>query len=302
MKFARSIIFLGLSLCLSQCGSNVFGPTVSSTSERYYIAKAQEEIDQQKYDDAIETLAKVETNSNEKVFLQIASQLGSSGLSLWNIIKDLLDSNNFASRSGSGADKVFDLLNDTFFGVADTRVQRLKSLASGIESLKLAPDQDSRVENYRCFLAGILALPSVTDGSSAITAVTTSLQDISTEISQGGNSQECSSIDTFESNLTRLTQVQEDLALALKETQDCPLFSSLSNADQMNKVEALLDKFKTAADKGCISTECTLGEAACEALSFGCVGAVLGASSAVAGDGKIEKCEIVQNCGSGSCF
>lgn len=298
----RALIYIFTISIISACGWNLYDRFVPKNNDRYRKDQVRIHLDNQEYAQALSLLDDVEHKDNDTVLLKVSALLGNSGLSMWTIIKDLVDSKNLKSSTGTGADRIFNVLGDTFFGTGNVRTARLSALSQSIQELKTAPDAETRLENFRCFLAGVLAFPTISDGKEAASAMIAALEDLKRQVvASGGSGDECPSLDKFNDSLAKVSQVRADLDLALNETINCPLFASLSS-DSLNEVEKLLDKFNEGADQGCETITCSLGEEACEALQFGCIQAVIGSETAQSGDGNIEICEIVQNCSSGSCF
>ncbi|MBI2603060.1 MAG: hypothetical protein HYW48_08385 [Deltaproteobacteria bacterium] len=285
------------------CGWNLYDRFVPKDSDRYRKEQVRIHLDNQEYAQALSLLEDIEHKDNDTVLMKVSAFLGNAGLSMWGIVKDLVDSKNLKNSTGTGADRIFNVLGDTFFGTGDVRTARLSALSQSIQELKTAPDPETRLENFRCFLAGVLAFPSITDGKDAALEIIAALQELKQQVAAaGGSGDECPSLDRFNKSLAKVSQVRADLDLALTETVNCPLFASIST-DSLNEVEKLLDKFNEGADQGCETITCTLGEDACEALQFGCIQSIIGSKTAQAGDGKIEICEIVQNCSSvDTCF
>ena len=102
-------VFAALAMItMSSCGTNFFEPLATKDSDEYHMEQARIFVDEKKYDDAEASLAKVEGNSNEKILLLVGSKLGKVGLSLWEILLEVVDSlTNSSSSSGSGMEQVW---------------------------------------------------------------------------------------------------------------------------------------------------------------------------------------------------
>lgn len=293
-----------VSLSFAACGINFFADVVTKDSDEYHMEQARIYVDQKKYADAESSLGKVEGNSNEKTLLLVGSKLGQAGLSLWDILLDVVDS--LAGNSGSsssGMEQVFDVFSDTLFGTGDERDAKLEALNDSIALIRAAPEQNSKMEAFRCFLSGIYVLPVVNDGTNAMLSVTTALNELEASVSGGGsNSDECPGLSSFQAAMDGLDTVRRGLDFILEQTSDCELLSFLSDSGDLNAMSARLRKFVDAADQGCPTVTCN-NDVICEALQLGCVAQLLDTSSAVAGDGNVDQCELVYNCTTaGTCF
>ena len=85
LKFA--LMVTATAAALTACGdANLMEPFVSKDGDKDLLEEAQVQIDDKDYTAAIETLAKVKGDSNDKRLLQVAATLGASGLSVWQIV------------------------------------------------------------------------------------------------------------------------------------------------------------------------------------------------------------------------
>lgn len=304
----RQTIFIYVSsmLCLTAltaCGLNIFAPMASKSSDRVKLEEARTQIDQQDYADATATLESVENDSNEKRLLQVAALLGSSGLNIWTIITDIIDASS-SDASGGSVDNIFDQISDSVLGTDDTRTTRMTSLVTSINLLKDAPQgTESRVKNLSCFLAGILATPTIADGTAAISATSLALLEVaSSSTGAGATAAECPNLSNLDAGLTAISEVQENFSLILEVAQGCSFLNIGDTGDSLNKIEESLAKFTNNADQGCSSNPSCSG-VACAALKLGCVNTLINATPSTADDGDITSCELVQNCiDPGSCF
>lgn len=299
----RSILVLVSVFATASCGINLYEGFVSKEGDDYHLTEAERLIDEGDYTSARQHLAEVELSSNKKLYLDVAAQIGEVGLSLWDILIDLVDNNSLESQSGSGVDRVFDLLTDNVYGTGETRDKRLNALGTAVERLASPPNgEEKKIENLRCFLSGMLVLPRVKDGTTAITEATTALENfVDTIVGTGDDPSQCPNLNTLTTTLNQVTEIQADLQLALEQIEGCD-FLQVGNDDSLNAIEEQLSKFRTSADKGCATIDCA-GNIACEVLQTGCVRQTLeGAESAVAGDNKIDACEVLQHCRGGECF
>lgn len=288
-------------LCaLVACGTNLFRPVAKKSGDAYYVEQAKNQIDAANYGDAQESLSKVKHVTNDTVLLNVAAVMGQAGMSIWDIVLTIIDKNNLASGTGSGIDKIFNLLTDSVFGTGSNRDARLASVATSIGLLLNVPESTTAIDDFRCFLVGLLVVPRITDGTTRLQAAIDAIEKISIS-GDGDTADECSGLDAFTSPLSALSAVQADLALALAQAKNCKILDALGSGS-LNEIQATLKKFNNQADQGCQAIDCQ-GNQICESLQYGCIQTVLNSSSAKAGDGVVETCEILQNCRTaGSCF
>ena len=303
--FTVLLVTMACAIGLNSCGMNFFEPIASKDSDEYHMEQARIYVDQKKYADAEASLAKVEGNSNEKTLLLVGSKLGNVGLSLWEILLDVVDSltNTSSSSGSSGMEQVFNVFSDTLFGTGDERDEKLQAINESIALIRNAPEQDSKMEAFRCFLSGIYVLPVVNDGTNAMINVTTALNSLESSVSgDGSSSDQCPGLDAFQAAMSGLDTVRNGLDFIIQQTSDCEILSFLSDSGDLNAISERLKKFVDAADQGCPTISCN-NDVLCEALQLGCVAELLDTSSAVAGDGIVDQCELVYNCTTaGTCF
>ena len=300
----RLIVFL-LNFAVIACGINLYDSMSSKETDRYNLEEAKILIDEKKYDEAEIHLNKVKNNTNEKVLLEVGVKLGKVGLSIWDLLVQVVeDTSELSNSDETGVEQIFNLFSDNIFGTGAERTEKLEALVGSINLLKSAPEQNQKIESYSCFLTGIHVLPIANDGASAMLTVTRSLENLENTITgDGTNSDECPGLDSFENAVNTLAIVKDNLDLIINETANCSILSFLSNNnDSLNAMSERLKKFVDGADQGCPTVNCG-SDLACSALQLGCVGSVLDTNSAVSGDNIVSQCEMIYNCRvPGTCF
>jgi hypothetical protein len=300
------LIFVTALIFMAACGMNLYKPLAKKSGDAYFLQEARDSLDAQHYDDALDSLNKVQNSSNDEVMLKVSAQLGQAGLSLWTLLLNLIDNGNLDNVSGTGVDKFFNSLTDSYFGTGSERDARITAISNGISELSALTNTDQRIDNFRCFLTGLLVVPVITTGTTAIDDMATALKDLeSSVVGTGTTAAQCPNLGEFNTALGNLTAVQQSLNLILAQAYSCPIFQSLISQVDFNSVDASLNKFIQGADKGCQPVvSCSADNPICQALQFGCVQSIIGSTgTAVAGDHKIALCEIVQNCSTpGACF
>jgi hypothetical protein len=291
---------------LTACDMNLYESVVKPESDRALIEEARIKIDEQDYAGALASLEKVDRDSNDLRLLRSAARLGSSGLSMWTILTDIVDGTGFNSGSGSGVDNFFDQISGAVVGEGETRTLRLAALTESVDDLLDAPDPNaSRVKNLACFLAGVMALPTVTDATTAIQSTTTSLASLAATVDVSNPNAQCPDLSSLNTSLTTIASVQTQFSLILEATSNCKLLDVTGTGSDLNAIEAQLAKFNQNADAGCSATPACGSGAACQALGLQCVYDALttGSEVSTAQDGQVTKCELVQNCLTpGTCF
>lgn len=298
----KSILLLLCGFFLS-CGVNLYDGIATKESQKYYEDEAKVRLDEGDYQGALDALSKVERNSPKVLIYRVAVILGQAGLSFWQILLDVVDdlnSSNNTNNNDSGIEKVFSLLSDSVFGAGEERESKLEALTSSISLLEQS--SSTKLESFRCFLTGILVLPSVEDGTNSILEINSALNNLASAVEGAGETaDQCPGLSEFESALSSMSEVQQSLNLVLAQTSNCPILNFLQNDGSLNEVEQRLTKFTEGADRGCPELACD--NALCQSLQLGCVQNLLTTSSAVAGDGIIDRCELVYNCLTpGTCF
>ncbi len=296
--------FLSCSvLCLATagCDVNVFESVASKNSDAYWLEEARIQIDQESFGDALEALNHVGSDSNELRLIRSAARLGQSGLSLWSVLLTAIDGTSYSKTdTTSGTDQVFNSISSAVVGTGETKTSRLEALSSAVEDLLAAPDASAaRVRNMSCFLAGVMALPTVEDTNSAVQSTISSLNSIAATTNTSNPSASCPDTTNLTSSLALISSAQARFGLILKATESCTFLDTSSGSSSLNAIEIALKKFSAQADKGCSSTpSCSANDAACKALGLNCVYEALNADGATskASDGTVSSCELVQNC------
>lgn len=287
-------------IALLSCDVNFYEPLATKDSDKVLLEKARVHMDNQEYSKALETLESMEGQSNERSILTASATIGEAGLSLLTVVLTLLET---AGDSFSG-DDFLNGLSDSVFGDTQASIdQKVGALERAIDELVRAPNgDDPKLANLSCFLAGILAVPSITEGQSALADANSTLTSIGSSASGGGNdASQCPDLDLLSEQLNEVQQVINNFTLILEQVSDCGIIDLSSATGDLNSVEANLVQFKEAADKGCEPVPDCGGNPACEALNLGCVQSAV-TTDAVAGDGIISQCEFLQNCLTDTCF
>ncbi len=293
----RSIFFTGvLATIIWACGVNFTSPFVTGEGDAYYLEEARIALNAKDYARASKALDNIKEPFADKVFMQVSVLLGSSGLAFWDILVNLINTVSAGSSSDSGVDKLFNTLSDTVFGVGAERDSRLAAINSSITLLKAETD-NKKAESFYCLLTGILVLPRVNESTASLLVVTQSLTDVQKSLSAGNACPDLTSLNTA---LAAMKSIQTDLDFVLAQTETCDLLNFNDATADLNSVKTSLKKFTDNADKGCSPVACD--HELCDVLATGCIREALNSDTAVAGDGKIEVCEIVQNCQGGACF
>jgi hypothetical protein len=291
---------------LTACDMNLYESAVKPKTDRALMEEARIQIDEQNYAAALSSLEKVERDTNDLRLLRSAARLGLSGLSMWDILIEAVDGDGFGQGSGSGVDSVFDQISGAVVGEGETRTLRLAALTESVSDLLGAPDRDaSRVKNLACFLAGVMALPTVTDATSAIQSTSTSLASLAATVDVSNPNAQCPDLSGLNTSLSTIASVQNQFSLILEATANCKLLDVTGTGSELNAIETQLLKFNQNADAGCSATPACGSGAACQALGLQCVYEALTTDSdaSTAQDGQVTKCELVQNClNPGSCF
>jgi hypothetical protein len=291
---------------LAACDLNIYESVVKPKSDTALMEEARIQIDEQNYAAALSSLEKVDRDSNDLRLLRSAARLGQSGLSMWDILTEVVDGDGFGEGGGNGVDNFFDQISGAVVGEGETRTQRLAALTESVADLLAAPDRNaSRVKNLACFLAGVMAVPTVTDATSAIQNTTTSLASLAATVDISNPNAQCPDLSGLNTSLGTIASVQTQFSLILDATSNCKLLDITGTGNELNDIEAQLLKFNQNADAGCSATPACGSGAACQALGLQCVYDALttGSEASSAQDGQVSKCELVQNClNPGSCF
>ena len=287
-NFIIFLLSIFSAVALIACGTNLFKEVVTKDSDRHKLEEAKVLIDDGNYAKAIEMLDGVKIDSNDKRMLQASAQLGAVGFGLWDVIMDAIEGDTFKSSNSSGVDFVFNTIGEAVLGEGDVRTTRLEALEQSVSLLLNAPEpNEDKVINLRCFLAGIMSFPIVTDGTQAINNVKTELAALDGQCSGG--------IDDLNQSMTALIEVQSDFSLILQASQGCS-FLDHEGDGSLNAVEQKVSKLVDGADQGCSPTPDCGSSPACDALQNSCTQAITNDSDSTAGDGEISSCEMLQNC------
>lgn len=305
--FYRSLLFsmlvvssCSIALSIGGCGQNLFKGLVEAETDEQRLAEAENLIDEKNYSGALAQLQKVDSDSNQKRLLQAAAQLGVAGLSVFDIIIGIIDGEQLSGNITF--DQIFQYASASLFGSGETKSTRLEAMRESISMLLQAPQPDERrINNLNCFLGGLLTFVAIEDGNTALSQVSSSLATInSNAVGSGATAAECPGVEELDSGLSQIATVQNSLSIVFAATANCSFINT--EAGDLNQVESQLSSFQTVGDQGCVETPDCGDSAACQALSLGCVGEKIDTTDAVAGDGVVSSCELVQNCIGSSCF
>lgn len=297
-------------LFIISCGENLLKDFSSTKNDHYYLEEAKNFVREEKYSQAQTALDALKHKSSEAHMLQVVVYLGASGFSLWGILLDIADKLTSGSSSGSGMESVYNALSGqtSVFGTGQARFDRLSAIAKSIAylierfpagSVNLTADEN-RLDNMRCLLAGVLMLPTTSDTTSSIQGALAALAALPDNLAKSGGS--CPDLSAFSSAMDQLALVQANLSLILLTSSGCTMLDFLTQSGAIDQLANTLLKLSTNADKGCTQTLCG-SSAVCQALAIPCVGTLLSSSEAKAGDGLVNRCEILQNCQNPSdCF
>lgn len=313
------------TLVWSSCGDDEFNlwkpmaeTSALKSNEAAKLEQARVLLDEKAYDDALSLLDPMleSQDSNDARILYAAAKLGKSELDVWTVIKKILDSTTSStssssktSSSGSGSsgfDTILNNITDTLIGTGEVRTARIAALADAVTSLQAAPDPlADDVRNTACILAGFLAVPTIADATTALSATLAALAQIKEAAQSGGTV--CPNLTLLDTSANSVLTSVTNFNLVVSAAKSCPFIDISQTATLMNSIESAIAKLKTQADKGCASlpTTCPTAVPNCQELFPTCVQELLkvGTSSAVAGDGRVDMCEMVLNCTSpADCF
>ena len=297
----RTLCIVFCVALFASCGENIFKDIASSDSDHYHVAEARRLINKGDYDGAQSSLNKLDHKGEEAHLLQAITYLGQAGFSLWRILLDTATSLTSGS-GGSGMEAVFNALSgsNSVFGTGDERTERMRAIATSIEYLSTNDVGGTTMTNMRCILAGILLLPTTTDTTTSLDEAISAMGTLQSEVASTGLA--CPNLDALNTAMDKLTLVQNNLVVVLQTSQGCEILNFLTESGTLGDIAASLNKLVTTADAGCVRTNCG-SSALCQAFDIPCVQENLDVSLAQAGDGTVHRCEILQNCSSGSaCF
>jgi hypothetical protein len=287
MKFsARLTIAIATSTILAGCGFNLLYYVSTAKDEpRVLLEDAKIKLDAKDYSGAAEILNKMKDNakkdSNDVRLMLAAANLGVSGLDLWSVIGKLL---NTKTQSSGSVNTLLSTISDNLLGEGEEKAARILALEDAIDGLKSSPEpDDDRIENTSCFLAGVLVVPTLSDGTTAMEA----LQSAVTAASQG----DCDGAAGLSTSLGDISEVAGRFSTILDTAKSCPFLKL--DTSQVDGVNGALNTLIASADKGC---DGVTDETA--ALLPQCVRTAAGIpnSSAVTGDKRIDSCELVLHC------
>ncbi len=307
------------SSCDGGASLNLLRPLAQSAAPHAPEARGEAArvlMDERKYSEAAALLEPVVTSTsldangrdvtgagNEELLLYAAAKLGEADLDIWSVIREILAAQDPADRAasgGGGLDKVFDAFSDAVLGTGAVRAAKVVALADALAWLSAAKEPDDRVNNTACLLAGILAGPMVADAKTALAAASAALNGVRSESSSA-----CTGIGTFQTAMAAVDHASASFGLVLGAAKSCSALNSDDGAALLRSVEAKMATVKATADLGCSTLPaCQDGASDCAGALPACVQEELGLGTGVgvAGDGKIEACELALHCTSGVCF
>lgn len=304
-------IFLTASLILicSGCGVNVYSPLAFPDSEEYHLEEARIHLADGNFRLAEQSLANIKSpTTGDKDMLTVAIRLGRAELGFFDIITnliELLNNSKNSSSSSSGAAQFFDLLNASeVYGTGENRENRMAALSGAIDILSGSSHATTETENLGCLLAGILFIPRIADITVQMTTTTDELKKLDVNELAQADPDNCPATTSFDNSLDGLITIQADISKAMAEVTECPFFEALSKSSDLTVVQTMINNLQATADQGCEVTVCADGDLICELAQTSCLQKSLNAEEAVAGDGIISRCELIQNCGSNpaACF
>lgn len=300
LKYMRFATVLGFFALVIACGGNIFDGMLEPANDRARLEEAERLVDDMKYEEALQVLAEVESNSNRLRSIEAAAILGAADVKLWDIIAELLKKE--VEDASISFDVVFDSLSDSFFGSGEERSRKLTAMRSSVAALLAAPDPEERqLKNLSCFVGSFLSIATVNDGEDAISEINQALTTIQNSATGSASSDaECPGVQDLETGLDRMNEVRDSLTLVLQATDGCGFIDL--GASSPNKVEAQLNRVIDKADKGCQPNPSCGTSSACQALSLSCVQNKIDITEAEAGDSQLASCELVQNCIDSDCF
>jgi hypothetical protein len=291
MKFTQvfrtrvSVAILSTAL-LSSCGFNLLYYVASGKdSKEVQLEDARILLDKKDYAGAATILTKLkdssDKDSNDVRLMLAAANLGVSGLDIWSIVATLLEKST--EKSGS-ANSILSSISDDLIRTGDEKVARLAALEEAIDALKSAPDpEETRVQDTACFLGAILVVPTIAEATTALAALQTAIT-----AAAGGN---CDGAAGLSTALGDLTATASRFSLVLDTAKACPFLKI--DTSSVDGVNGALNSLITGADKGCDAFP-----AGMEALIPACVQKAAGLPNdrALAGDKRIDSCELVLHC------
>jgi hypothetical protein len=291
LRLHNMLCWLWLALgCLgvAGCGVNFIGAiSPDPLSEGGQLEQANALIDKKDYSGALSFLQDMDEDSNRRRVMMVAARLGNSGLDIWQILENVIS----GQTSSSGTDNFFNGLTDSVFGSGDVLAARLAAMRASLNDLQTAPNAGlADVSDTACFLGAMWITPLSLTATTELTSINTSLKSISVS--------DCSGVTGLQTGLDSVLETVADIQSVLQAISGCTFIDVSGTSGSLNSVETQISTLLTSADKGCEVPSCSAGDLACEALEQSCVREILvdSESAAVADDGKLTSCEVVQSC------
>jgi hypothetical protein len=287
-------------LMISGCGFNFYEPFAPGKDEnKAKVERAKVMMDEKDYAGARKLLSPMQedskTDSNDVRLLLAAAILGETGLDIWSIISNLLDSTSStnSSSSSSGADSILNVFSDSLLGTGAERDAKFEGLSEALTLLRNAPaPEEKKVQNTACFFAAMLVVPTVTDTQTQLTDALTALNSISTST----DGVTCPNIDELMQPVNNLASLASNFSQTLAAAQNCSFLDFSDAAATLNVVEQRLSRLSSAADLGCALPSCPDSVPNCNSLYPSCVQTALGVGTGGASDGQISACELTLHC------
>ena len=298
-KISKTILLSVLGvLALSACGS-VFSSLSKNNSDQARREDALNALDDQNFVKA-ESIMKTmweKDKSDENARLYSLALVGQAGLDLFSLVEKIMK--NSGSSSGQGS--VLNQLSQ--FLPTDISKTQLTQLTQAIAVLDAAPGaKTTSLGAQRCITAGVYAAQSLNSIQQQATALSSQLAALPSQLAVSGGTCGASNETIQEVGNTLTASIQAAGELngkfndAMEILADClPQGAAGDVTTLTSQVNGILAK----ADKGC-----ELPSAIGSVTLPGCMSTYITATSAnaLAGDKKIDGCEIFIHCGSGSCF
>ena len=290
--------FLVALIAASGCGFNFYEPFAPGKDEdKAKVERAKVMMDDKDYGGARKLLEPMQedsvSDSNDVRLLLAAAILGETGLDIWSIISNLLDSTSSSSSQTSGADSILNVFSDSLLGTGAERDAKFAALSEALSLLRNAPAPEERkVQNTACFFAAMLVVPTVTDTQTQLTQALDALNTISSTT----DGITCPNIDELLSPVNNLASLASNFSQTLAAAANCSFLNFSDAAATLNVVEQRLSRLSSAADLGCALPSCPASVPNCNALYPSCVQTALGVGSGGAADGQISACELTLHC------
>lgn len=299
---------LAAALCVA-CGNSIF----SVLSENDSLESLQEDavisMNENDYNTAAAKLSMVwaQKPTNEVCQLYAAAVLGQGQIVLFDVIRSTLQSLTGSDKLGTG---VLDMLANSSEAVLGVLTPaRLEKINASLAILENAPDANNvGVFFQKCITAGVSAVPTL-QSLSRLEQELTNLQTIMTSFNADPEasciSPQRSQLDEAAASLTNLfseaTAATESIARISVILDQC--FPTGGAASESTVLVERITALRSQADLGCALPD--IGPLVVGSTNIpSCVYSQFSdqASTAVAGDGIIQGCELLFNCGGGSCF